>query len=277
MKEIHVRLNGTRHRVRDGMPLIDLLICQGEDHAKTVIRNGHPVRLPEEEETPLAENDRITTVGFETPESPEVFYDLLTARHSPELPDRFQSATVGVAGCGGLGSHVAVALARSGIGSLVLADHDRVDPTNLNRQHYERCDVGRFKVVALKDALHRFNPFVNIRCHRDYLTADNILDVFPDCDVVVEAFDSVESKQMIVKAFSRSEFRERHLITASGLAGIYPANSIQTRQLATNIVLCGDLVSAAGPGNGLMAPRVLITAGHQANAVLRILSGMDMD
>ncbi len=275
MKDIHVRLNGTVHRVPEGMPLIDLLIQQGEDSAPIVIRNGHPVHLPEEEETFLSHNDRITTVGFDIPESPEVFYDLLTARHSPELPEKFQSATVGVAGCGGLGSHVAVALARSGVGSLVLADYDRVDPTNLNRQHYERCDIGRFKVVALKDNIHRFNPFVSIRCYRDRLEPDNLARIFEDCDVVVEAFDTVASKQMIVQAFSSPAFERCHLVTASGLAGIYPANDIRTRQLSRNIVLCGDLVSAAGPGNGLMAPRVMVTAGHQANAVLRILAGLD--
>ena len=63
--------------------------------------------------------------------------DALNQRHGVQLQSRFSSATVAICGLGGLGSNIAIALARAGIGKLILIDFDRVDITNLHRQQYK--------------------------------------------------------------------------------------------------------------------------------------------
>ena len=79
--------------------------------------------------------------------------DALIARHGIELQKRFSSVTVAVCGLGGLGSNIAIALARAGIGTLLLVDYDRVDITNLHRQQYKANQIGCYKTEALTEIL----------------------------------------------------------------------------------------------------------------------------
>ena len=75
--------------------------------------------------------------------SKDEWIDALNERHGTQLQARFSSATVAICGLGGLGSNIAVALARAGIGKLILIDFDRVDITNLHRQQYKANQIGR--------------------------------------------------------------------------------------------------------------------------------------
>ena len=181
---------------------------------------------------------------------------------------------VGIAGVGGLGSHVAVALVRAGVGGLVLADFDSVEEDNLERQCYFWDQIGCFKVEALSETLVRICPDVEISCFPVRVTADNLGELFGGVDVMVEAFDLAEQKSMLVSAFRR-RFPAIPLVAASGVAGIGPANRIITRRAAENLYVCGDGKSAVAAHTLLQAPRVGLAAHHQALAVLRLLYGLD--
>ena len=197
----------------------------------------------------------------------------LAEKNTPELNRGLPSATVGIAGCGGLGSNVAVALARVGVGRLVIVDYDVVQPSNLNRQCFFLDDLGEPKVLALARTISRISPFVEVREHQSRVTLENLRELFGGCDVVVEAFDTAEAKSMIVGAFLAGHMGATPLVCGSGLAGSDSSNTIETRLLGGRVYVCGDLESRPVDGRGLMAPRVMIAAGHQANMVLRLLAG----
>lgn len=200
---------------------------------------------------------------------------LMAARHTPGVHQRLKQATIGVAGAGGLGSAIAVALARVGIGKLVIADFDVVEPSNLNRQQYFIDQIGMFKVDALAENLARINPFTTVEQHNLIITNENVLNIFMECKIVIEAFDKAEMKAMLVESVLE-HLPDAFIIAASGLAGYDSNNSITTRKISSRLYLVGDGVSEAKPGNGLMAPRVGIAASHQANQAVRIILGEDL-
>jgi sulfur carrier protein ThiS adenylyltransferase len=195
-------------------------------------------------------------------------------RNDPRVTRRLSQSAVGIAGCGGVGSNVAVALARVGVGRLVLVDHDVVEPSNLNRQHFYLEDIGRPKPEALSAWIARVNPRVRVAAIRRRIRGSDVQDLFSVCDVVVEAFDTVEDKTMIIDAFGAEEMQGRVLVCASGLSGIDSANRIRARRMAENVYVCGDLESDPAEERGVMAPRVMVAAGQQANTVVRVLCGM---
>ena len=198
--------------------------------------------------------------------------EALIARHGIELHKRFSSVTVAVCGLGGLGSNIAVALARAGIGKLVLIDFDRVDVTNLHRQQYKANQVGRYKTDALAENLLEIAPYAEIETVTERITEENFIDFLKDVDVVCEAFDRAESKAMLVNCVLE-QLPECYLVAASGMAGISTPNSIKTRKIMKRFYLCGDEVSDVEDSIGLVATRVMLCAAHQAHTVLRILAG----
>lgn len=233
--------------------------------ADVLVRNGHPAGL----EDRIADGDTVVLFRKGTVPSEEELDALLDARHSPGVADRVRKARVGIAGLGGLGSHVAVALARCGVGHLVLVDFDVVEPTNVNRQHYYLDQLGLPKTEALAQSLRRIRPHLELGLHALRIDEGNALSLFADCDVVVEALDAADAKIMLCEVLQDAR-PELPLILGSGLAGLHSSNRIVTRRLGT-LYVCGDEESAARPGEGLMAPRVGICAHHQANMALRIL------
>lgn len=236
--------------------------------ADVIIRNGFPANS----DLPLAEGDCIVLIRRGEQPSAAELEALMVARHTPGVHQKLKAACVGIAGVGGLGSAVAVALARCGVGRLIVADFDLVEPSNLNRQQYFVDQLGLPKVEALRQNLLRINPYVQLVPWHLRLTPDNIPGLFAEVDVMVEAFDGADQKAMLAAAFL-GNCPGKPLVAASGLAGFGPSNSVTTRTVGRNFYLVGDLESAARPGEGLMAPRVGIAAHHQANAVLRLLLG----
>lgn len=198
--------------------------------------------------------------------------EALIARHGIELHKRFSSVTVAVCGLGGLGANIAVALARAGIGKLVLIDFDRVDVTNLHRQQYKANQVGRYKTDALAENLLEIAPYAEIETVTERITEENFIDFLKDVDVVCEAFDKAESKAMLVNCVLE-QLPECYLVAASGMAGINTPNSIKTRKIMKRFYLCGDEVSDVEDSMGLVSTRVMLCAAHQAHTVLRILAG----
>ncbi len=206
--------------------------------------------------------------------SKEDFSAIMDKRFSPEVYDRLKAGKVGIAGLGGLGSHIAVMLARSGVGRLHLVDFDRVDLSNLNRQEYRIRHLGRPKTEALKEQLLEINPYLAVTEDCIRVTEENAADIFKDDDIICEAFDGPENKAMLVNAIL-SECPEKKLITGSGMAGFESSNTIKTRRIMKNWYMCGDETTDALSGIGLMAARVSICAGHEANMVIRLLEGLE--
>ena len=196
---------------------------------------------------------------------------MMRARHTPKLHDKLKLSSVGIAGLGGLGSHIAINLARSGVGLLKLVDFDVVEPSNLNRQAYRVRDLGRYKTEALKEQILEINPYIRVEICTLKIDENNLKDLFKEQNIVCEAFDTALAKAMIAQNFHKF-YKDKILICASGLAGYGDSNSIQTRKIAKNFYVCGDLINSAKPGNGLLAPRVSICAGHQSNLVLELLA-----
>ena len=198
--------------------------------------------------------------------------EALIARHGIELHERFSSATVAICGLGGLGSNIAFALARAGIGKLFLIDFDRVDITNLHRQQYKADQIGCYKANALAENLSEIAPYMEIRAVTAKITEDNFVDLLKGTDVVCEAFDNAESKATLVNGVLE-QLPNCYLVAASGMAGMDSPNTIKTRKIVRRFYLCGDEVSDVEDTIGLVAPRVMICAAHQAHTVLRILAG----
>lgn len=181
-----------------------------------------------------------------------------------------KNSVVGVAGLGGLGSNVSVALTRLGLGRLIIADFDVVEGSNLNRQQYYLDQVGRPKVEASLENLARINPDIDITPHKVRLNPDNVVDIFAEADVIAECFDRSEQKQMLVETVL-TKMEHTVVVSVSGLAGYGKSNDIVTRRLSKRHILVGDGVSGARPGVPLTAPRVGIAAHHQANAIVEIM------
>ena len=198
--------------------------------------------------------------------------EALSCRHGLDLHKRFSSATVAICGLGGLGSNIAVALARAGIGKLILIDFDRVDITNLHRQQYKANQIGLYKTEALAENLLEIAPYVKTQTFTEMITEDNFANLLKEADVICEAFDNAEAKAMLVNGILE-QLPECYLVAASGMAGMGTPNTIQTRKIMKKFYLCGDEVSDVADTIGLVAPRVMLCAAHQAHTVLRILAG----
>ncbi|MBR8465901.1 sulfur carrier protein ThiS adenylyltransferase ThiF [Campylobacter sp. faydin G-140] len=206
----------------------------------------------------------------------EVLKPMMAARNTPELNEALSKATIGVAGLGGLGSNIALSLARVGVSRLVLADFDIVEPSNLNRQQYFVKHIGMKKTEALKSLITDVNPFVEVVTHDIFLDSSNVAEVFAPCSIVCEAFDNIIGKAMMVNEAGAS-LSDKKIISASGMAGYFSSNLIKSIKFAKNVYLCGDLTNAAKLKQGLMAPRVALCANHQANLAIRLLMGLEAD
>ena len=182
-----------------------------------------------------------------------------------------KSKTVGIAGCGGLGSNCAVALARIGLGRLVIADFDVIEPSNLNRQYYFYDQIGLPKAETLKSNILRINPEVLVESHHTILDENNICEIYRDCDVLVEAFDRADMKEMIIKAVNRY-FPEKYLVMGMGVAG-WGKNNLISEKRYDNLVICGDGLLETSENAPPLGPKVGIVSNMQANAVMEILLG----
>jgi sulfur carrier protein ThiS adenylyltransferase len=181
-----------------------------------------------------------------------------------------KNAVVGIAGLGGLGSNVAVALTRLRVGKLILVDFDQVEESNLSRQNYFANQIGQHKVDASIENLRRINPDADLEGRKVRLTAEKIPQIFQGAHVIAECFDRADQKQMLVETVL-TQMKNVVIVSVSGLAGLGRSNEIVTRRVSERLVMIGDTVSGTGPGVPLTAPRVGVAAYHQANAIAEVL------
>lgn len=192
-------------------------------------------------------------------------------RHGKKLQNRFSLATIAVCGLGGLGSNIAISLARAGIGKLILIDFDRVDITNLHRQQYKASQIGRYKTDALSENLREIAPYIELETHTVQATESNVTELFKDTDIICEAVDNAEVKAMLTNTVLE-RMPGKYLVASSGMAGWGPANDIKTRRITNHFYLCGDEISDVTAGIGLVSSRVMLCAAHQAHTALRIIA-----
>lgn len=197
-------------------------------------------------------------------------YQGMKDRNVADSTDRLTAAHVTIAGAGGLGSNIAIALARIGVGHLTLIDFDQVELSNLNRQQFKLSQVGMDKVTALKQNLQEFNPFVTIDALVKKVNHDNVAELFADADIICEAFDNPGAKAMLLDSASEF-FPNKPMVMATGMAGTHSSNTITTKQVRPNLYIAGDGTTTGA--EGLMAPRVMIAAGHEANMITRLILG----
>lgn len=265
---MHITVNGQPVTVQ--AQSLFALKAELQDHAEVVILNGYQTA----EDLPLRDGDTVTLIRKGVmPAEPEL-EQMLCARHTPAVHEKVKNASIAIAGLGGLGSNIAVMLARTGVGRLLLVDFDTVEPSNLNRQCYFISHLGMKKTEAMQSQLRQINPYITVETETVRVTAENAAELFRDADIICEAFDDPAAKATLTNTVLTA-FPEKKLVASSGMAGYGSANTIRTRKVFRNLYLCGDGETAAQPGCGLMAPRVTVCAAHQANMILRLLLNMD--
>jgi len=261
-------VNEIPYEFRDGLRLIDVAE-EIKPEADLFILNGYPASSS----VILQDGDSCWLILKGEKPTADELERLLYARHSPGVHDKVKNSSVGIMGLGGLGSLVAVALARVGVGHLLLADFDVVEPSNLNRQQYFIDQIGEKKTEAMKDNLARINPYLSIESIDGILTEDSIPALFKDVDVLAECFDGAAMKATALRC-ALGPLKEKGFVGASGMAGFEDNNMICTRKIRERVYLVGDGETEARVGRGLMAPRVGVAAHHQANQILRLLLGV---
>ena len=265
---MRITLNG--RRVETSCKSLFELKAAYRDRSDVVILNGYQTQ----EDLPLRDGDTVSLIVKGVLPDENELQSLMAARHTPFVYEKLRAATVAVAGLGGLGSNIAAMLARIGVGRLRLIDFDVVEPSNLNRQNYYVSHLGRKKTDATAEILQQINPYLTVETFDVRVTADNVESLFADCDVICEAFDDPASKAELVNT-ALTLFPDTPIVAASGMAGYESSNRIRTERKFRNLYVCGDQETGAEIGRGLMAPRVQVCAGHQANMILRLLLGIE--
>ncbi|WAW14931.1 sulfur carrier protein ThiS adenylyltransferase ThiF [Peptostreptococcus equinus] len=195
---------------------------------------------------------------------------MLLERNIENSYEKLKNTKVCILGLGGLGSNISLFLVRSGVGNLSLIDFDSVEASNLNRQAYFIKHIGMKKTDAIKELIENINPFINVQYKNIYVDEDNILDIISDYDYIIEAFDNATIKALVINKIIEN-YPEKIIISSSGMAGIEDSNNIKTQKRLKNLYICGDQYSDFEEYSGMMAPRVNICAGHQANMFLRLV------
>lgn len=196
--------------------------------------------------------------------------DIIVLMTFPEIKNHLSKFRVGIAGAGGLGSTCAAALARCGVGTLVVSDYDIIEESNLSRQFYFADQIGMEKVIALKQNIERINPAILIIVHKIMLNSKNIPEIYKGCDVIVEAFDMADKKVMLIETV-QARMPGIPLVVGSGMAGYGNNELLKCRKLDDLLFVCGDETTEASEELPPMAPRVGVVAHMQANVVVDIL------
>lgn len=260
MQNIRLNLKNTNTKAKDISQLRKEFGF--EDSSYISVINGYASDKNQE----IHPNDNIFFIKKSELPSAEIMKAIMISRNSDNINKALNNAVIGIAGLGGLGSNVALFLARAGVKKLVIVDFDKVDISNLNRQQYNILDIGKPKSQALKEIIKNANPFVEVEDLNIEITKENINEIFKDCQIVAECFDNPKAKAMFANSILN-----KTAVLASGMAGFGLSNDIKTQKLAKNFYICGDLKSEVSTTNSLFAPRVAICAAHQANLILELL------
>ena len=218
----------------------------------------------------VKENDNISLIKKGVMPAKEHLEHLLCCRQGKNITDILKNSKVVICGCGGLGSHVAISLARTGLGNIKLIDFDVVEPSNINRQYYFIDQIGRYKTDALKENINKINPYIHVETKNVMLDNENIINEVAGFQVIVECFDNTKSKLMLMENCIK-KLPHSFIIGASGVAGYFDTDIIKIKKLGKNILIVGDFENEASEDLPLMAPRVTACASIQANETIKYL------
>jgi len=130
---------------------------------------------------------------------------------------RLAAAHVCVVGIGGVGSWAAEALARSGVGRLTLIDLDHVAESNVNRQIQALTEtLGQAKVLAMQARIAAINPSCVVKTIEEFVTEENVAELIPSCDAVIDAIDQVKPKAAMIAHCRRAQIP---VVTTGGAGG----------------------------------------------------------
>ncbi len=207
----------------------------------------------------------------------EYFYSILAKRHGLERQEKFSQAHVIIFGLGGLGSHIAVLLARAGVGmgsgQIHLVDFDKVDLTNVHRQNYDLRALGFYKTHALKEHLLRINPYIRIKITNEKVEETQMIELIRENTIICEAFDQAETKSKLVDVFFSHKQEGQCLFSGNGMAGFGDGNAITSKKINDFFYLIGDGVSDVAESGSLVSTRVSLCASAQAHCILQFLAG----
>ena len=189
-------------------------------------------------------------------------------RQDPIVNEKLKDAKVSILGCGGLGSNIAMTLARSGIGELYLYDFDLIEYSNLNRQNFTLDELGGDKAELTKKKIESTLPYV--KCHNQniYLDTESMDSIVDRTDIFIEAFDNKESKTMLFDYFVGRQ--DKYLITGNGVSGLGELSDIKIKQIE-NVIMIGDFNS--NPDEGLYLAYVSLIANLEALTAIKIIKG----
>lgn len=202
----------------------------------------------------------------------EEIYNALCIRHGTDNQAKINQAKVAVLGLGGLGSNICMALAKLGVGNMLIVDFDKVDITNIFRQNYRLSDIGEYKTSAMLKQMKEINPYLNIKALNVRITGENIPEMIRDYDIICEAFDDKETKSLIINEILEG-YGDKIVVSGNGMAGYKSLNLIKTSSLGKRLYICGDMENGIETEKTLVAPRVCCCAMHEANMVLQIILG----
>ena len=211
----------------------------------------------------------ITQFGVSLQEESQKYESFMSKSVKEQVSEYLSQFTVGIAGCGGLGSNAAMALARVGVGKLLLVDFDVITSESLDRQYFFYDQIGKLKIHGLRDNILKVNSGIIVKAFDLKLCTSDVVDLFSHCDVVIEAFDKAEMKQMIIETMLLN-LPDIPLVVGVGLAGWGSNEEIMCRR-SGNLIICGDEVSALSEFLPILAPRVAMVGNMQANEVVKIL------
>jgi len=230
-EKIKIKVNEKIEEVNSGETCLrvrDML----KPSSDVVILNGFPLV----KDKILKEGDSVVFIKRGQVPSRDELKRVMMARHTPGVHEKVSKARVAIAGVGGLGSNIAISLARLGVGFIRIIDFDVVEPSNLNRQQYLIRDIGEYKVKALKKQLLDINPFIEVDEKIEKIEKGNIKELFQDVDIVLEAFDSANYKAMLCNEIL-TKMKELTLIASSGMAGFYSYNDIKTKKINNKLYI----------------------------------------
>lgn len=266
---MNVYLNGKSISVKKGISLSEFLEYYFPEYYVVILNT---VLNPELSVT-LKEGDRISAFKKGVMPDDVSLKDLMFSRQPESFTEKLQNAVIGIAGLGGLGSVVGENLVRAGVGKLVVADFDIVEPSNLNRQRYFIDQIGEYKVNAFIENMMKVSKFTEIEGHILKINRENV-DIFKDCDVIAECFDNPEAKAELVSSI-REKFPEKVIVAASGVAGFNSEKTITVQKISDKIYIVGDRQSEVRDGIGLTATRVGIAASIQSHLIIRLVLGLE--
>lgn len=189
-------------------------------------------------------------------------------RQDPEINKILENSRVSILGCGGLGSNIAMTLARCGVGELHLYDFDKVEYSNLNRQNYKISDLGKSKVFETKRLIEETIPYTKVIANELMISEENLDEIIGKNDIFIEAFDKKEMKSLVFDYFLGK--KDKKLVMASGLSGLGNFCDIKIKEIE-NITMVGDFKST--PDEGLYAPYIGIVSNLEALCAVKIIIG----